>query len=341
MTSIYELSNVTQSYAGRTILDIRNMKIVKGSILGITGPNGSGKSTLLRILAFLEKPGTGKVFFKGKAVREIGEDLRREATLLLQESRLLKRSVFDNVAYGLRARGLVDHLRENVAQALSQVGLDPGQFAGRAWFELSGGEAQRVALASRIVLKPKVLLLDEPTASIDIQSARIIAKAILEARENLDTTVIIVSHDLEWAYSASDEIISMHSGRIHSRGPENILQGPWENCGENMVCRRLDDGQTVTVRQPSPSPSTETALLDPEDIILSKAIPEHISARNTITGNVVRMNLENGKGSVLVTVLAGGQTFTSRITSDSLARLNLVPGSPIALLFKATAIRWV
>ncbi len=339
MTSLYELRDITQSYGGRTVLDIPELKIQKGSILGITGPNGSGKSTLLRILAFLEHPKSGKMLFQGKTVYEPGELLRRKATLLLQESPLLKRSVFDNVAYGLKARGIGDHLRDKVAQALSQVGLDSGRFAGRAWFELSGGEAQRVALASRLILKPEVLLLDEPTASIDAQSAVIILKAINEARENFDTTVLIVSHDLEWAYRASDEVVSIHSGRIHFRGPENILHGPWERCLDNMVCKNLNDGQTLMA--PDPGTVPETALLDPEDIILSNGMPENISARNIIRGIIVRMNLEGGNGSVLVSVIAGGQTFTARITPGSLEKLGLVPGSSVVLLFKATAIRWL
>ncbi|GAB6280309.1 MAG: hypothetical protein STSR0007_03710 [Thermovirga sp.] len=339
MTSLYELRDITQSYGGKIVLDIPELKIQKGSIIGITGPNGSGKSTLLRILAFLEHPKSGKLIFHGETVYEPGEFLRRKATLLLQESPLLKRTVFDNVAYGLRARGITDQLREKVAQALSQVGLDSGRFAGRAWFALSGGEAQRVALASRLILKPEVLLLDEPTASIDAQSSTIILKAILEARENFDTTVLIVSHDLEWAYRASDEVVSIHSGRIYSRGPENILHGPWERCNDNMVCRNLNDGQTLTA--PDPGTDAEIALLDPEDIILSNGIPEHISARNIIKGVIERMNLEGGNGSVLVSVIAGGQTFTARITPGSLEKLGLVPGSLVVLLFKATAIRWL
>lgn len=339
MTPLYELHGITQSYGGRTVLDIPELKIIKGSILGITGPNGSGKSTLLRILSFLEKPESGKLLFKGKAVSEPGELLRRKATLLLQESPLLKRSVFDNVAYGLRARGIVDQLRAKVSQALTQVGLDPERFSGRKWFELSGGEAQRVALASRLVLKPEVLLLDEPTASIDAQSAAIILKAIREARENLDTTVLVVSHDLEWAYSISDEIISIHSGKVHSRGPENIVQGPWESCPIDMVCKKLDDGQFITA--PDPGSFRETALLDPEDIIIAREMPENISARNMIRGTVIRMNLEGDRGSVLVSIIAGGQVFTSRITPGSLEKLGLVPGSPVVILFKATAIRWL
>lgn len=340
MTYIYELKNVTQSYSGRTVLEVPDLRIEKGSIVGITGPNGSGKSTLLRILAFLEKPGSGRLIFKGKTVTDVDEHLRREATLLLQESKLLKRTVFDNVAYGLKARGLKDDLTEKVDQALAVVGLDPEDFSGRLWFQLSGGESQRVALASRLVLKPEVLILDEPTASIDAGSARIISRAIVEARENLGTTIVIVSHDIDWAYTASDEVISMFSGRIRSRTIENIITGPWQKCSDGTVCRHLDDGQVITAAR-KPQEGFSTGLLDPEDIIVSLNAPADTSARNILRGTVVRMNLENGDESVLVTVEVGGTMFTSRLTKGSLSSLGIVPGSSVVLVFKASSIRWV
>jgi len=337
LTSIYELREVTHSYNGRPVLEIPDLKIEKGSIIGITGPNGSGKSTLLRILAFLENPQTGNLFFNGIPVSGPDEAYRRKATLLLQDPRLLKRSVFENIAYGLKTRGLYSGMKQKVHHALFRVGLDPGYFSGRTWFELSGGEAQRVALASRLILEPEALLLDEPTASIDAQSARLISKAIMETRRDFGTTVILVSHDFDWAYSSCDEVISMHSGVIHSRGPENILQGPWNRCSDNMVCMNLDDGQSITAPEPAFKPLF--GLLDPEDIILSGVIPENISTRNVINGLVTRMNLE-GRGSVLVSITAGGKTFISRVTHGSLDKMGLFPGSPVVLLFKATAIKW-
>ncbi len=340
MTNIYELMDVTQSYGGRTVLEVPEMKIGKGSIVGITGPNGSGKSTLLRILAFLERPVGGRVYFKGEPVIDIDETLRREATLLLQESKLLKRTVFENVAYGLKARGMKEGISRKVNQTLEMVGLDPVDFAGRLWFQLSGGESQRVALASRLVLRPEVLILDEPTASIDAGSGRIIARAIVDARERLGTTIVLVSHDIDWAYAASDEVISMFSGRIRSRTIENIIPGPWKDCPDGTSCRYLENGQVIrAVRRPEEGYST--GLLDPDDIILSLNDPGNTSARNTIRGTVVRMNLENEEGNVLVTVNAGGTVFTSRVTTGSLSKLGIVPGSPVIIVFKANSIRWV
>lgn len=339
MTYIYELKDITQSYAGRTVLEISDLKIEKGSIVGITGPNGCGKSTLLRILAFLERPLAGSLLFKGKPIKDIDENLRREATLLLQETKLLKRTVFENVAYGLKARGTRGNLSHKVNMALDMVGLDPTDFAGRLWFQLSGGESQRVALASRLVLKPEVLILDEPTASIDSHSARIIARAIVDARQELGTSIILVSHDIDWAYSASDEVISMFSGKIRSRNIENIIPGPWEQCRDGTVCRHLEDGQVITAnRKPGSDPST--GLLDPGDIILSLNDPGETSARNILRGRVTRMTLEDEGQNVLVTVNIQDTILTSRITKGSLSSLGIVPGSMVILVFKANSIRW-
>ncbi len=219
------------------------------------------------------------------------------------------------------------------------VGLDPSDFASRSWFELSGGESQRVALASRLILDPEVLVLDEPTASVDSQSSAIIRSVILETREKLGTTVITVSHDLDWAYGASDEVISMFSGKIHSRGPENIIHGPWTRSEDGTLLKKLDDGQIITAS--SFPGSSKTGALDPEDIIISTGTTENISARNAIKGTVTIMNLENGSDRVIVTMAAGGQVFSARITSGSLGKLGFLPGSEVTIIFKATAIKWI
>jgi len=134
-------------------------------------------------------------------------------TLLNQEPYLLKRSVEGNISYGLKIRGLSDTARP-VSRALSKVGLDPDKLLHRSWRELSGGEAQRVALAARLVLKPRVLLLDEPTASVDRESSELILRAALDAREQWGTTLIIISHQLTWLKQIADHILSMDYGKL-------------------------------------------------------------------------------------------------------------------------------
>ena len=210
---LYHLENLTQVYGDRTVLDVDRLDIEIRTITGLIGPNGSGKSTLMRILAFLETPATGRVAFQGRPFSKVPLDLRRQVTMLSQEPYLLKRSVQANVSYGLKLRGISDTVHP-VNRALLKVGLDPARFSHRSWRELSGGEAQRVALAARLVLKPKVLLLDEPTASVDRESSELILHAALDARNRWGTTLIIISHQLTWLRQIADRILSMDYGRL-------------------------------------------------------------------------------------------------------------------------------
>ena len=148
---LYQLENLSQVYGDRTVLAVDRLDIDAKTITGLIGPNGSGKSTLMRILAFLEEPAGGRGLFQGKPFSQVSLELRRQVTMLSQEPYLLKRSVQANVAYGLKLRGATDY-QSPVARALEKVGLDPARFSHRSWRELSGGEAQRVALAARLVL---------------------------------------------------------------------------------------------------------------------------------------------------------------------------------------------
>ncbi|WP_419788141.1 energy-coupling factor ABC transporter ATP-binding protein [Pseudodesulfovibrio sp.] len=213
MSEFLHLQGITQSYSGRTVLNIPELTLSPGEILGLAGPNGSGKSTLLRMLAQLEKPTSGSLQFLGRPVEDNNTVSRRQVTLLTQEPYLLKRTVFANVAYGMRVRGQ-ENIQARVHEALLQVGLSPDAFASRHWFELSGGETQRVALAARLVLRPKLLLLDEPTASLDSESATLIRQAVLEARDRDHTAMIIASHDMPWLNGVSDRIVHMDHGKL-------------------------------------------------------------------------------------------------------------------------------
>ncbi len=213
MTPLFTLNNAWQAYNGRTVLEIDRLEIPQGSITGLSGPNGCGKSTLLRMLAFLENPASGCVQFEGRECGAKPNEIHRQVTLLVQEPYLLKRSVFANVAYGLKVRGETE-ITTKVHASLELVGLDPNTFAKRSWYELSGGEAQRVSLASRLVLKPKALLLDEPTASLDEASAKLVRDAAMQARTQYGTTLVIVSHDLNWLRNCCDTILFMQRGRI-------------------------------------------------------------------------------------------------------------------------------
>lgn len=213
MSDLYELVDVIQRYAGRVVLDIDRLTIPAGAILGLAGPNGGGKSTLLRLLAFLESPASGEVRYLGRPTLGREYELRGEVTYFPQEPYLLKRSVRANVGYGLSVRRAPD-IRERVDEALAMVGLDPGRFAARSWRQLSGGEVKRVALAARLALRPKVLLLDEPTANLDRDSAELVRRAVVSARKEQGTSLVISGHDQQWLRAISDDILWLREGRL-------------------------------------------------------------------------------------------------------------------------------
>lgn len=209
---LFELRGLVRSFGRREALVLDELDVREGEILGVAGHNGSGKSTLMMLLAFLDAPTSGTLRYRGRPCSGLDASLRREVTLLTQEPYLLKRSVAANVAYGLRVRGVHD-TEAAVGAALEEVGLEPATFLSRSWRELSGGEAQRVALAARLVLRPRVLLLDEPTSNLDPESAKLIHSAALAARDR-GTTLVAVSHDGAWLESVCDRIATMRCGRL-------------------------------------------------------------------------------------------------------------------------------
>jgi tungstate transport system ATP-binding protein len=220
---LYRLKDIEASYGqggdGQAVLRVPELEIARGSILGLAGHNGSGKSTLLKLLGFLLAPRAGGLEFDGAAVDaqawRNAHLLRRRAVLLGQDTCLLSRSVAANVAYGCKLRGLPVSTGA-IAEALGRVGLDAAEYAGRSWRQLSGGEARRVALAARLILKPAALLLDEPTAGLDRASTEHVKAAALAARETHGTTLVIVSHDMDWLSSCADRVLTLEEGRIVS-----------------------------------------------------------------------------------------------------------------------------
>ncbi|MBQ4076125.1 MAG: ATP-binding cassette domain-containing protein [Mailhella sp.] len=189
MSKVFEIRSLRKEYGGLPALELSELDVMQGELLSLVGRNGSGKSTLLRMLAFLEEPSFGTLKYFG------GADPRREVTLLLQNPYLLRCSVFENVTLGLRLRGDRADLSARYAEAMKAAGFAcPEAMASRFSSQLSGGERQRISLASRIIMKPRVLLLDEPTAHVDAASELMILDTVRACLEQ-DTTVVCATHD--------------------------------------------------------------------------------------------------------------------------------------------------
>ncbi len=327
----YHLKNICHYYGHTKVLDIDELKIRKGSITGLTGPNGSGKSTLLKLLAFALKPSQGKIIYKGNEEYPFSTGIRSKITLLNQKPYLLKRTIFENIAYGLKIRKDTDHLEKRVKNALLYVGLDFKKFKDRKWHEISGGEAQRVAMAARLILKPEVLLLDEPVASVDEKSAKLIRKASLNAKKEWGTTLIIVSHDIQWLYSISDRQISMFKGKLFPTGIENIITRPYEKLDTETCIKKLGDGQNIKL--PFPALKACHAIIKKKRIFIGLEQQEKRKNLNQLSGHITSMQFEKKSGLVMTTVTVHDRSFVVRVGQDEITNLMLYPGKKVVLKF--------
>jgi tungstate transport system ATP-binding protein len=212
---MYRLESIRKCYGSKVVLDIENLAIVGGRLYTLIGSNGAGKSTLLSILAFLSPPTSGEIFYAGRRVdwnRGSVEEQRRKVTLLHQSPYLFGGTVHDNVVFGLKARGVQgEEQRRIVEDSLAIVGLQG--FRERRARELSGGEAQRVAMARALAVKPEVLLLDEPLANIDRETAGWL-ESVIASLPALGTTVVMTTHDPDHPERLNGESIYLEEGRI-------------------------------------------------------------------------------------------------------------------------------
>jgi tungstate transport system ATP-binding protein len=305
--------------------------------LGIIGPNGSGKSSLLRLLGLIERPCRGKILFNGRDVEPFSDEARFLITLLPQEPFLMKRSVFNNVSYGLKLRGNGGDIVARVGEALAWVGLSNRDFARRPWYALSGGESQRVALAARLALKPKALLLDEPTASVDAASAQLIKEAVLRARQQWGATLIVASHDWQWLYEICDEIRHIFKGQIFGTGRESAIFGPWQEPEPGKWVKVLSDKQQLIVPEP---PNQEAAALI-DDLAVSESESGAGDDDHVLRGIVSRLSLEKNTGQVVATIIAANLPFTVGLTPQQIKERTIFPGKEIFIHYNLKSVKWI
>jgi tungstate transport system ATP-binding protein len=209
-----QVRNLLKSYNGVPVLRHLTYSFDQGGIYVLMGPNGSGKSTFLRICALLEPPDRGAVNFlmEGKILHK-DLSLKRKITLLLPKIGIFNTTVFKNVAYGLKIRGWAkDRIKYQVIQALDQVGLSHKK--DHPALTLSSGEAQRLGLARAMALEPEVLILDEPTASIDAKNTGIIEAIIRNLKSQAKTMILLSTHDRSQAERLADRLMTIKEGKM-------------------------------------------------------------------------------------------------------------------------------
>ena len=214
--ALYRLEDVRHHYGDRIVLDIGRLEVHRGETLAIVGPSGCGKSTLLRLLQFLERPTSGRLWFEGREVTaEPPLDVRRRVTTVFQRPVVLSRTVRSNLAYGLRVRGVkarpgeIDHLLD---------GLGLAALAHAAAPTLSGGEMQRVSFARALAFDPEVLLLDEPTANLDPRNVRLVEGMIRE-RQAQGVTMVLATHQIFQARRLSHRTALLLDGQVVESAP--------------------------------------------------------------------------------------------------------------------------
>ncbi|AEV70310.1 energy-coupling factor transporter ATPase [Acetivibrio clariflavus] len=202
-------------------LDNINLVINDGELLGIIGHTGSGKSTLVQHMNGILKPTSGKIYIDGIDISEKkAKELRNQVGIVFQypEHQLFEETVFKDIAFGLEKRGLKeDEIEVKVKKALKMVELSE-EILSKSPFELSGGQKRRVAIAGVLVLEPRILVLDEPTAGLDPRGRDAVYELILNLHKQLNITVILVSHSMEDIARIAKRIIVMNSGNIEMDG---------------------------------------------------------------------------------------------------------------------------
>jgi tungstate transport system ATP-binding protein len=329
-----ELKGIVHRYDGRAVLTVDHLPIEKGGVYAIVGPNGAGKTTLLHIMSLILRPNQGEVFFEGAQVGKVESErvhARRSMTVVLQNPYLFNTTVKANVEYGLKARGVEKRERERrVREALDLVDLSG--FAGRRARELSGGEAQLVALARGLVLRPSILFLDEITANLDVKHVRQLERVIGDINRARGTTIVMTTHILPQAYRLADRVLSLFEGRIVPSGMYNLFTGNFRHHDKEVV---FDTGRIqIHVAQEIQRMDKGYISINPDDIIVSK---ERLlsSARNAFPGKITKIIEQDG--SVHLEVEAK-ETFRVQITALSFHEMGLTLGTEVFLTFKASSV---
>ena len=233
-----ELKKIRKSYEGIEVLKNINLKIEKGEIVSILGPSGCGKTTLLNLILGLTQVSEGRIIFDGEDITQMPME-KRGFNIVFQDYALFPNlNVYENIVYGLKNKPNISTTKE-VQDLINLLGL--GKHLTKKIEELSGGQKQRTALARTLVMKPKILLLDEPLSALDGVIKESIKQKIKEIARDFKLTTIIVTHDPEEALTLSDKVLIVNEGQISQFGtPEEIIKKPANDFVSEFILRQLE-----------------------------------------------------------------------------------------------------
>ncbi len=340
MTEI-RLEKIEKSFGSVKVLKGIDLIIRRGEFFTFLGPSGCGKSTLLNIIAGLEEATSGSVLFDGRAVDRLGPAERDVAFVFQSYALYPHMSVFENIAFPLRVRGLKDkEVAREVGRTAELLGL--GQLLKRLPRELSGGQRQRVALGRAIVRRPKVFLMDEPLSNLDARLRVETRGELKKLHRELGITTVYVTHDQEEAMSLSDRVAVLFKGEIQQTAPPmelflrpqntfvaGFIGSPSMNIFEAVVSKdrgieaggmRFSAGRRVDLKA-----GRVLAGIRPEDIVVKKGD----------SGFEAVVDVVEPMGSVLwVEVLSGGVRLRARAGPDE----SIAPGDKVRISFDTSKV---
>jgi tungstate transport system ATP-binding protein len=357
-TPLLEARNLTVMRGGVQVLDVPSLVLHENEVLSLIGPNGSGKSTLLLTLASLLRPTAGKLRCRGEIVGtgRAADVYRRRLAMVFQEPLLFDTTVFENVAAGLKIRGMGrSELKSRVQATLELFSIS--QLAERSARKLSGGEAQRTSLARAFAIGPEIILLDEPFASLDPPTRLALTEDLERILKKTGTAAVLATHDQLEALRLSDRMAVINGGRIVQSGPPvEVMHQPtdefvasfvgMENVLSGRVTAQAGGILTITlagreIEFPGMATPGEEALfcIRPEHITITTADPGGTtSARNVFPAAIARIV---PMGAYHRLHLDCGFPLVAYLTSQSLGTLHLEEGTRVFASFKATAVHLI
>lgn len=339
--------------SGATRLDV-DLDIDAGSVVAVIGPNGSGKTTLLKSVAGLVDPGpAGEVSVAGRDVTQLAPGSRRVAYVPQQGALFPHLSVLDNVAYGLRAGGKRrSAARTEAAHQLKR--LDIKDLAARRPVTLSGGQIQRVALCRALAIDPEVILLDEPTASLDAVGRADVLSLLRHHLDDFAGVTLLVTHDPTEALTVAARVVVLSEGRVVQDAPPDALArepgspwlaqllnlNAWTGQTTDTGAITLDEGGILTVAESGRPGRSVLVCTAPTSVTLFDAAPS-TSARNTWSAEVVGTHTLAGRVRVTLRAVGSGSGPTevvAEVTTAAVADLGITPGAQLWVSVKATEL---
>ncbi|GIP38822.1 sulfate/thiosulfate import ATP-binding protein CysA [Paenibacillus sp. J31TS4] len=321
------VDQLSKAYGGFHAVEDVSFRIGSGKLAGLLGPSGSGKTTILRMLAGLEQPSSGDVYFDGRRMNDVRPQQRGIGFVFQNYALFRHMTVADNIAFGLAVqRKSRTDIRRKVEELLELTGL--AGLGSRLPHQLSGGQRQRVAFARALAPEPGLLLLDEPFAAIDAKIRKELRAWLKETIGRLGITSLFVTHDQEEAVEVADEIVILHRGRLEQHGtPEAIYREPQSPFVAGFIGESTIVPDASSLRGFEEEAEHHQGLIRPEYVELFKT-NRPPAVRSAAEEGVVRRQFFRGSFWEVEVEAAGAQLTVHR----PLEQEPLEPGEPVHVL---------